>query len=456
MTMSRIFALLAFLFAVLCVLVLPKWFSWEIAKSAALVTMTIGLWATGILPGYLTALLFFAVAMLFQAAPADIIFSGFQSAALWLVFAGLILGVAIQESALGERMATRVVQRLGDSYTGIIAGLVLIGVMLGFLMPSSLGRVVLLVPIAVAIADRCGFQVGSNGRTGIVFAAAFGSHVPTFAILPSNVPNMILAGASESLYHVILSYGQYLLLHFPVLGLLKSVAIIVLILVQYPDKPNLDRASAPDLSPMSSGERRLAIILFATLGLWMTDGLHHISPAWVGLAAAMVCMMPGVGLVSSRSFSQRVNFASLFYVAGIIGLGSFVAHSGLGKLMAQLSFSVLPLKPGAIVQNFASLTGLAALLGIVTTLPGTPAVLTPLAGDIAQASGFPLVSVLMTQVLGFSTVLLPYESAPLVVAVQLGKLSIVQALKLCLSLSVVTFLLLMPLDFLWWRLLGML
>ena len=438
MTMSRIFALLAFLFAVLCVLVLPKWFSWEIAKSAALVTMTIGLWATGILPGYLTALLFFAVAMLFQAAPADIIFSGFQSAALWLVFAGLILGVAIQESALGERMATRVVQRLGDSYTGIIAGLVLIGVMLGFLMPSSLGRVVLLVPIAVAIADRCGFQV------------------PTFAILPSNVPNMILAGASESLYHVILSYGQYLLLHFPVLGLLKSVAIIVLILVQYPDKPNLDRASAPDLSPMSSGERRLAIILFATLGLWMTDGLHHISPAWVGLAAAMVCMMPGVGLVSSRSFSQRVNFASLFYVAGIIGLGSFVAHSGLGKLMAQLSFSVLPLKPGAIVQNFASLTGLAALLGIVTTLPGTPAVLTPLAGDIAQASGFPLVSVLMTQVLGFSTVLLPYESAPLVVAVQLGKLSIVQALKLCLSLSVVTFLLLMPLDFLWWRLLGML
>ena len=127
MTLPRIFALIAFFLAALSLVVLPQWFPVETAKSAALVIMTIGLWATGVLPGYLTALLFFTVAMLFRVAPVNIIFSGFQSAALWLVFAGLVLGVAIQETALGERMANRVVQRLGNSYPGIIGGLVLIG-----------------------------------------------------------------------------------------------------------------------------------------------------------------------------------------------------------------------------------------------------------------------------------------------------------------------------------------
>jgi hypothetical protein len=62
--------------------------------------------------------------------------------------------------------------------------------------------------------------------------------------------------------------------------------------------------------------------------------------------------------------------------------------------------------------------------------------------------------VLMTQVLGFSNPILPFESAPLVVAMQLGGERLKPAQILCLLLGLATFLLLLPLDFLWWRLLG--
>ena len=92
--------------------------------------------------------------------------------------------------------------------------------------------------------------------------------------------------------------------------------------------------------------------------------------------------------------------------------------------------------------------------GVVTTLPGQPAVMTPLAGDLAAASGLPLEAVLMIQVLGFSTILLPFQSAPLVVATQLGNESLLATQKLLAVLAVVTFLVLLPLDWLWWRLLG--
>ena len=59
-------------------LIHPGWFA----------AIAILLWATSLLPEYLTALLFFAAVAVFHAAPPDVLFSGFQSEAFWLVLGG--------------------------------------------------------------------------------------------------------------------------------------------------------------------------------------------------------------------------------------------------------------------------------------------------------------------------------------------------------------------------------
>ncbi len=419
----------------------------------ALTVFAVGLWATGALPEHLTAIIFFTVAMLLRVAPPDVVFSGFSSAAFWLVFAGLVIGVAVKRSGLGERIASRLSLRFGTSYPGVVAGIMVVGVALGFLMPSSIGRAVLLMPIALAVADQFGFAPGRRGRTGIVMSAAFGSHVPTFAVLPANVPNMVLAGAAEKLYGYQPSYGEYLMLHFPVLGLLKATVIVLLIVWMFPDRV-VDRPMAESRAPMSRPERLLGLILAVALVFWVTDIVHHISPAWIAMAAAVLCLAPLTGLVPPMAFNQQINYGSLFFVAGIMGLGAMVDATGLGKAMADAILSVLPLRPGQPDLNFLSLVVTTTLVGVVTTLPGQPAVMTPLAGDLAAASGLPLEVVLMIQVLGFSTILLPFQSAPLVVATQLGNESLLATQKLLAVLAAVTFLVLLPLDWLWWRLLG--
>jgi hypothetical protein len=60
----------------------------------------------------------------------------------------------------------------------------------------------------------------------------------------------------------------------------------------------------------------------------------------------------------------------------------------------------------------------------------------------------------MTQVFGFSTFLLPYQGAPLLVTMQLGEIKTVDATRLCLALAAVTILILLPLNYTWWMLLG--
>ncbi|CAA7615615.1 SLC13 family permease [Magnetospirillum sp. SS-4] len=424
------------------------------SRALALAVAAIGLWATGVIPEPITAIFFFTLAMLLKAAPAQVVFGGFESAALWLIFGGLIMGVAVKSTGLGERIATRLGRAFGTSYWGVITGVTLVGVAMGFLMPSSMGRAILLMPIALSLAARYGFKPGGNGHLGVVLAAAFGCHVPTFSVLPANVPNLVMVGAAETLWGYAPSYGEYLLLHFPVLGLLKTAIMIVLIVRLWPDTPRPDAEATRALGPVTAAERQLSLLLAAALTLWATDFWHHVSPAWISMAAAAILLMPSIGLVSRRAFNEQVNFGSMFYVAGIMGLGAVVDKSGLGGRLAEAVLAVLPLAPDSPAANFASLAALSTVTGMFTTLPGTPAVLTPLAGEMARASGLSVEAVLMSQVLGFSNPILPYVSPPLVVAMQLGGERPGAAQRLCLWLAGITILVLLPLDFLWWRLLG--
>ena len=107
------------------------------------------------------------------------------------------------------------------------------------------------------------------------------------------------------------------------------------------------------------------------------------------------------------------------------------------------------------MRSFFSLVGLSALLNFVVTANGVPALYTPLAETLAQASGFSLMAVLMAQVAGYATVVMPYQASPIVVAMGMGQVP-AQRLALSLVTALLSFALLVPLDYLWFRLLGML
>ncbi|MEQ9560181.1 MAG: SLC13 family permease, partial [Rhodospirillales bacterium] len=212
MTLPRWTALAVFSLAVLLLLA-PTPEGWEpkVLRGAALVLFAMGFFATGVMPEFVTGLAFFAVASLIAVAPAEVIFAGWSSTALWLTFGGLIVGIAVTRTGLGSRLAARLTGLFGETYRAQVAAMVLVGVALSFLMPSTMGRVILLVPIALALADRLGFGDGRNGRYGLVMAVACGTWMPAVAILPANVPNMVLAGTAETLYGLHFTYGAYLL-----------------------------------------------------------------------------------------------------------------------------------------------------------------------------------------------------------------------------------------------------
>ncbi|WP_454872097.1 SLC13 family permease [Paraburkholderia xenovorans] len=425
------------------------------SQAAILVFFTVCSWALGLLKEPVTTLLFFLFAMLFSVAPAQTVFAGFSSPAWWLVFGGAITGVAVRVTGLAGRLSNVLLAARVDTYGHYVAAVALGAVALAFVMPSTTGRVLLLTPLALTLADRLGFGPGRRGRTGLVMAVAAGSYMPPPTILPANIPNSVLLGAAQSLYGVHLHYGPYFLLHFPVLGALKTVVLVWLICRLFPDRvESVSRPEAID-GRLSGREWTLAVILGLSLLCYATDFWHGLSPAWVSLAAGVACLLPQTGIVPAKDFSEQVHVTPLVYVAGFLGLGALISESGLGDWAAGLILRWVHMMPGHTLANVIWLELIGACMGLLTTLPGLPAVLTPVAGQFAHASGLPLYTVLMLQVPVYSTVFLPYQSPPMMIAMHMGGVSLLDGTKLCVPLALITVIALLPLDWMWWTLLGM-
>jgi di/tricarboxylate transporter len=425
--------------------------------SAAVVLITLVFWSTGVLPPYLSSLVFFALVVIFGLIEPNILFAGFGSTAVWLIISGFVIGAAITQSGLGKRLATLIAPYVTGSYPRLIGGLVFSAMALGFIMPSSVGRAVVLIPIGMALAEKVGFGRGSNGRLGIATSLAISCNMPSFAILPSNIPNMILAGSSETLFGISFGYTEYLLLHFPILGIIKSALVVWLVLKIFPAQINHNVTTSGSEPPEDFDfklQRKVGWILGLTLLFWMTDSIHGVNAAWVGLVTAIVLLLPKYGVVETKSFNGSMDFATIIYVAAALGLGALVNSSGIGVYMGQLFSQILPADSGSSFLSFMALSLISTLTGLVATIPGVPTVLSPMASDFATSSGFSIAAVLMTQVIGFSTVIFPYQVGPLIVAMQLSQERLSELLKITLPLAAVTIFILMPLDYLWWLLLG--
>ncbi|MFE4112708.1 SLC13 family permease [Kosakonia sp. YIM B13611] len=429
------------------------WLSHPLFLPSVIVGITIVLWATSLLPEFITALLFFTAAMVAKIAPPDVIFGGFASSAFWLVFSGFVLGVAIRKTGLADRAARALSAKLTDSWLQMVASVVLLSYALAFVMPSNMGRIALLMPIVAAMAARAGINEGTRSWYGLALAVGFGTFQLSATILPANVPNLVMSGAAEGSYGIHLNYVPYLLLHTPVLGILKGLILIGLICWLFPGQPRAPREQTP-AEPMSRDEKRLAWMLAVVLTLWVTESWHGIGPAWTGLAAACVTLLPRVGFITGDEFSSGVNIRTCIYVAGILGLAITVTQTGIGSAVGEALLHVMPLDPARPFTSFLALTGITTALNFIMTANGVPALFTTLAQSFADATGFPLLSVIMIQVLGYSTPLLPYQASPIVVAMALGKVPARAGMLLCLVLAVVTYLVLLPLDYTWFSVLG--
>ena len=421
----------------------------------ALTVFTIGMMATAALPEFIYASLFFAVALIFEIAPIEAVFSGFQSDAFWLVAGGVILGLAADKTGLGTVVAQVFLSRMENSLPSALIRLAIAATALAFLVPAAIARVIILIPIVQGAADAMGFGPGSRGRRAMLLCVIMISVFVPMGILPANAPNVLLAGLADSLYGVTIAYGHYLLMNFPITGLLKGVIIVAVILYWFPDQAVPIETDLIERVSLSPEARRLAVIVTITVGMWATDVIHGITPGWVAITAAVVCLLPGVGVLMPRQIvTQRNGFIALLTIATIVGLGAVLAASGAGALIADVLLAATNFEPMRPAYNYSVFSAINIAMMMLATIPGTIAIMMPFVGTIAETAQIPVSAALMIIVNGYATVFFPYQASPMLAGLRIANVSFTDGTKITFVVSLVSVLAILPLTYLWWRWLG--
>ena len=418
-------------------------------RMVAIVFTCIVLWATSMIGGLLVSLLFFFLAATLTSVPTQEIFSGFASSAFWLVFSGSAIGFALKESGLSERIGMALARRIGGSYLKALLAFAVLSFLLSLVMPSTFGRVAILIPIAIGYCDVVRLGESAKGRRGILLLVIVGSYELAAAVLPANLPNVIMAGILEQTHGMHLRFSEYLLYFFPAGVLVRGAILVCVSHWLFADK--VDEVAIPAASArMSARELHAIVLLMITLLFWFTDSIHHIAPGWVGLGFTLAYFLTSPAEQLAR-FTATVKMDLLWFIAAIIGLTALVNHLGV-RIPDDLALASLRESPfGA----YLVLSAMSIVLCFAVTSNAEPALFVPVVSRmLAQAAHLKVG--LLSQVMGYGTTFLPYQSPPIVFGNELARLDRRAAIQYCLVTAVLGVLLVIPINALWWRLIGLL
>lgn len=424
-----------------------------LVRVAAISALSVSLFATRLLPEVVTAIGTFLSFLAIAAAPNEVVFSGFASSGFWLLLAGLIIGTAITTTGLGMQVALRIFQHTGDSYIKAALLLALSGFGLGLLVPATIPRLIILLPIALSLAKTMGYATGSRGYLGLTMSAAVATNLPTFAFLTGNLPTIIHSGAYETLYGLRTGYADYFIAQAPI-NLLRFAALLVLMLPFAPRRSDSISQLDPP-SPFTPVQKLLFILICIAILFWITDTWHGISPAWVALSLAGALMVPAFGMLDETAMKTKIDLSPAFFLAAVFAISAVAQYTGLSQSIAAQLVPMLRLEQGGDLWDLYAIAGMSSVLSHFTTAPAAPAVLAPLAGAFAGETGWPIETISMAQVIGLATPILPHQAPPMIVAMALAQIPARSLIWACLWLALAVAVFGIPLTYLWWSYLGM-
>ena len=419
----------------------------------AIVAFTVALWATAVLPALHSGAIFFALALATGVAPTIPLLSGFWSNAAALVFGGLVIGGAAERSGLGRYVARTLMAGLA-TYPRLITGILIGSGTLSFLVPTTMGRLAITIPILIAAAKEAGYAPGSRGYNGMILTAVAGNYLTSYAVLPSNLTNVIALGALEGLGGPTIQYGYYLLMCLPVLGIVKGILFVaaICLLFRAPAPQMATNGDSPNI--LGAPARRLAMLLAVTVLLWVTDFMHHIKPGWIALAAGLFCLLPGLGLARIEELVDVNKFTSVFSLAAVLGVATVLTHSGAGAMIATGLTAFIPPSGASPGYGFMLISVAASAIAACATVVGSIAIVTPTLPGIEAATGLPVTAGLIAELVGLQSVFFAFEAVPIMVGLMMGKVATSAAMRLLIPLAITGLLIIAPLQIGWLKLLG--
>lgn len=321
-------------------------------------------------------------------------FSGFIDSNVILFVAMFIVGGALFETGMANKIGGLVTRFAKTERMLIIAIMFIVGFMSGVL--SNTGTAAVLIPVVIGIAAKSGYR-RSRLLMPLVFAAAMGGNLSLIGA-PGNLI------AQSALQEIGLSFGffEYAVVGLPILlcGILFYATVGFRLLPSHEAKDNGAFDTKKDFSSVPPWKQWLSlIILILTLLAMIFEDKLGIKLSISGCIGALALILSGV--ISEKDALASIDLKTIFLFGGTLSLASALSATGAGELIAGKVIGALGENPSPMVLTFVVFV-LCALLTNFMSNTATTALMVPICLSIAQGMGADPRAVLMACVIGGS------------------------------------------------------
>ncbi len=323
-------------------------------------------------------------------------FSGFVNSNVILFVAMFIVGGALFETGMANNIGSLVTKFAKTERGLIIAIMMIVGVMSGFL--SNTGTAAVLIPVVIGIAAKSGYK-RSRLLMPLVFAAAMGGNLS----LIGAPGNMIAQSALEPLG---LKFGffEYAIVGFPILiaGILFYATIGFNILPHHDTVDTEDSIfdETKDFSKVPKWKKVLSLVfLIGTLIGMIFEEKIGIKLCITGCVGAILLILTGV--ISEKDALKSIDLKTIFLFGGTLSLAKALESTGAGEMIADKVIGALGENPSPVLFTFVVFI-LCCIMTNFMSNTATTALMAPVCLSIAQGMGADPRAVLMACVIGGS------------------------------------------------------
>ena len=321
-------------------------------------------------------------------------FSGFIDSNVILFVAMFIVGGALFETGMANKIGGVVTHFAKSERQLIIALMVIVGLMSGVL--SNTGTAAVLIPVVIGIAAKSGYS-RSKLLMPLVFAAAMGGNLSLIG-----APGNLIAQSAMQEIGKSFGFFEYTKIGLPIL----ITGILFFALIGYkllPDtKPSGDSVygEQKDYSDVPKWKQWLSlIILILTLIGMIFEEKIGIKLCVVGCIGALLLVVTGV--ISEKQALKSIDLKTIFLFGGTLSLASALQKSGAGELLANKVISFLGDNPSPYLLTFVVFILCCVLTNFMSNT-ATTALMVPICLSISEAIGADPSAVLMACVIGGS------------------------------------------------------
>ncbi|MCO8291050.1 SLC13 family permease [Tetragenococcus halophilus] len=323
-------------------------------------------------------------------------FYGFVDTNVILFVAMFIVGGALFETGMANRIGGIVAKFAKSERQLIVAIMIITGVMSGFL--SNTGSAAVLIPVVVGIASKTGY---SRARLllPLALAAAMGGNLSLIGA-PGNLI------AQSALQDAGLSFGFF---EFGYVGIpILICGIIFFSLIGYrflPKETTNDKNSTFSEEenifsyiPKWKQTLSLIILIITILGMIFENQINI--PLYVTACVGAILLIL-FGVITEKQAYKSIDMQTIFLFGGTLALAEALEKTGAGSLIADTVIGLL----GQNASPFALLVAIFLLAAVLTNFmsnTASTALLVPISLSIATGMGADPRAVLMATVIGGS------------------------------------------------------